>query len=44
MQRRAKAEKFKRTLSQNQEHFGREILYENYFLVALMRHESKISV
>ena len=44
MPRRAKAYKFKRPLSQNQEPFKSENLYENYFSVALIHRQCKISV
>ena len=44
MPRHAKPEKFKRPLSQNQEPFWRENLYENKFPADLMHRQSKISV
>ena len=43
MLRHAKDLKFKRTLSQNQEPFGRKNLYENKFSAAVIEHDSKIS-
>ena len=44
MPRHAKAEKFKRPLSQNQEPFSSENLYENQFSAALIYRQSKILV
>ena len=43
MPRHAKAKKFKRGLSQNQEPIRSENLYGYYFSAALLHHESKIS-
>ena len=42
MQRHAKANKFKRSLSQNQGPILSENLYEYQFSAALIHHESKI--
>ena len=41
--RQAEGWKFKRSLSQNQEPIRSENVYEYYFSVALIHHESKIS-
>ena len=43
MPRHAKASKFKRTLSQNQEPFRSESLHENKFSAALIHHEGNTS-
>ena len=43
MPRRAKAQKFKRSLSQNQEPIWSKNLYECLFSAALIHHESKTS-
>ena len=43
MPRHAKAKKFKRGLSQNQESIRSENVYGYYFSAALIHHESKIS-
>ena len=44
MPRHRKAQKFKRPLSQNQEHFRSENFQENQFSAPLIHHESKIFV